>query len=156
MVDLTTLGPRDGGLAGRATRASAWSTCYRLGAIAACPAVGAGPVPDGLDGAMQALLARGAHGSYGALPGFLLSELGTAVVAAAMLGSRAFGRLTPWAGLVGTAGLTTYTVAMTVTAGGSALVGAVAVPAGVAMLLFSARPALTLTRMTTQTSEAHL
>ncbi len=110
---------------------------------AACPAAG-DPIPGGLDGALQAVLARGAHGSYGALPGFLLSELGTPVLALAMLGSRAFGRFTPWAGLVGIAGLTAYTLASTLTGEVTAAVALLAIPAGIAMLLFTARVAAAL------------
>lgn len=113
---------------------------------AACPAAGE-PLAGGLDGAMQAVLARGAHGSYGALPGFLLSELGTAVLAGAMLGSRAFGRFTPWAGLVGIAGLTAYTLASTLTGAVTAAITLLAIPAGIAMLGFTARVAAALWRL---------
>lgn len=117
---------------------------------AGCPADGA-ELSAGLDGAMRAVLARGAHGSYGALPGFLLGELGTAVLAAAMLGSSVFGRFTPWAGLLGTAGLTAYTLVTTLSGGATAVVALLAGPAGIAMLLFTARVAATLHRLAAAT-----
>lgn len=88
--------------------------------------------------AAEALLARGAHGSAGAFPGFLLSELGTLVMGLAMLRGGAFSRRIAWIGVVGTSVLLAYTVAYTFGSGGSALVMAVAVPGGLLMIAWHA------------------
>ncbi len=112
-----------------------------------CPDACAGPVSPAVAGAAQALLARGAHASYGALPGFLLCELGTAVLAWSMLRGGVFGSATAWLGLAGVAGLTAYTVAVTLQPEVGALVMALAVPAGVAMIAWLVRVARTLRRL---------
>lgn len=88
--------------------------------------------------ATEALLARGAHGSAGAFPGFFLSELGTLLVGLAMLRGGAFSRRIAWIGIVGTAILFAYTVAYTFGSGESALVMAVAVPGGLLMIAWYA------------------
>jgi len=97
-----------------------------------------------LEPAAQALLARGAHASLGALPGFLVSELGTALVALAMLRGGVFGRLTGWLGLLAAAGLTAYTVAITLDPHARGPVMILAVPAGLAALAWNVLVARTL------------
>lgn len=92
----------------------------------------------GLAAAADALLARGAHGSAGAYPGFLVSEIGTMVVSFAMLRGRVFGRVTAWLGIVGTAVLMVYTTAYTFGPGTGALMMAIAIPGGLVMIAWQA------------------
>lgn len=87
-----------------------------------------------LEAAAAALLARGAHGSMGAFPGFLLSEVGTLVVALAMVRGRVFGRVAAWLGIVGAASLLAYSVLMTFAVVPPQTVVALAAPGGLAMI----------------------
>lgn len=84
--------------------------------------------------AAGALVARGAHGSIGVLPGFLLSELGTLAFAVAMLRGRLFGRLTAWLGIAGCSALIAYTLAVTFLAVPDAMAPMLAAPGGLLML----------------------
>ena len=94
--------------------------------------------------AAEALLARGAHGSLGALPGFLVSEAGSLLLAWTMVRGGVFGRATAWAGLLGTAGLIAYTVAATAAGGTSGPLLMLALPAGVLALVWQVRTSLRL------------
>lgn len=105
------------------------------------------PARAALETAAEGLLARGAHGSFGALPGFLVSEIGTLLAAIVMLRGRVFGRATGWIGIVGTITLMVYTVAITVTPGSETLMKGLAAPAGVLMLAWYALSARTLWRL---------
>jgi hypothetical protein len=49
-----------------------------------------------LAAAGEAMLARGSHGSLGALPGFLLQNIAGLIMSFAMLSGRVFTRLTAW------------------------------------------------------------
>lgn len=100
-----------------------------------------------LESAASALLARGEHGSVGALPGFLVSEIGTLLTAIVMLQSRVFGRVAGWMGAVGATALAAYTVAITITPGSEALMKGLAAPAGLLMLAWYALVARTLWRL---------
>ena len=93
-----------------------------------------------LEPAAQALLARGAHASLGALPGFLVSELGTALVALAMLRGGVFSRL----GLLAAAGLMAYTVGITLDPHAGGLIMALAMLGGLAALVWNVLVARTL------------
>jgi hypothetical protein len=84
----------------------------------------------------EALLARGAHGSYGAFPGFVISEIGTLVMALAMLRGRVFGRSVAWVGVAGTAALMVYSAGATFVSGSSALVTMIAAPGGLLMMVW--------------------
>lgn len=66
-----------------------------------------------LAAAGEAILAKGAHGSPGALPGFLLVILSNLGLCGAMARSRAPFRLPGWLGLVGNALLAAYLVLVT-------------------------------------------
>ncbi|MEI2775139.1 MAG: hypothetical protein V9G19_04035 [Tetrasphaera sp.] len=79
--------------------------------------------------AAEALLARGAHGSLGALPGFLVSETGTLIVAWTMLHGHVFGRLTAWTGMRGAGGLMLFTAAATAAGGTTGPLLLLALPA---------------------------
>jgi len=87
-----------------------------------------------IQGAAQALLARGAHGSFGAFLGFFVSEVGTLLMAIAMLHGRVFGRTAGWIGIAGASVLMVYSVAMTVSPGSEALVKGIAAPGGLLMI----------------------
>jgi hypothetical protein len=84
--------------------------------------------------AADALLARGAHGSYGAFPGFALSEIGTLVTGIALARSRAFGAATAWVGILGVTVLLGYTTAYTFISPTSSLVLLAAMPGGLLMI----------------------
>ncbi|MHB9003568.1 MAG: hypothetical protein ACYC6C_05830, partial [Coriobacteriia bacterium] len=89
-----------------------------------------------LGAAAQGLLARGAHGSMGAFPGFFLSELGTLAVAVAVLsGALVSGRIA-WLGIVGAASLIVYTVLVTFGSVPTPLVVALAAPGGIMMIIW--------------------
>lgn len=110
-------------------------------------AVAAGPAERAaLEGAAEALLSRGAHGSFGAFLGFFVSEIGTLLMAVAMLRGRVFGRAAALAGIVGASVLAVYTTAMTF-APASALVMAVAIPGGLLMIAWDVMVARTLLRL---------
>ncbi len=66
-----------------------------------------------LEGAGEALLARGAHGSAGAFPGFFLSTLGTVLMTVAMLRGGVFGRTAALTGMTGAVILLAYIVVST-------------------------------------------
>lgn len=107
----------------------------------------AGDCTDNCTAAAEALLARGEHGSLGILPGFLLSSIGTLVVAWTMLRTSVFGRLSAWLGLIGSTALLVYTVV--VTAGGEpggpqGVVMALALVGGVLALAWQVRVSLRL------------
>lgn len=87
-----------------------------------------------VEAAAAGLLVRGAHGSFGAFPGFLLSEVGTLVVALAMLRGRVFGRVTAWLGILGASALVLYSIAMTFTTVSDSLVVAFAAPGGLLLI----------------------
>lgn len=90
-----------------------------------------------LAAAADALLSRGAHGSFGAYPGFLLSEIGTLIMALAMLRNGVFGARTAWTGAFGATVLLAYTTLYTFVGSGS-LVLAIAVPGGLLMIAWYA------------------
>lgn len=100
-----------------------------------------------LEAAAESLLARGAHGSYGAFPGFVLSELGTLLMALAMLAGGVFSKRSAWVGIVGMAAMIAYSVAFTFGLGSEALIMAVATPAGLLMLAWYAMVARQLRQM---------
>ena len=100
-----------------------------------------------LAAAAESLLARGAHGSAGAFPGFLLSASGTLLMALAMLRRSAFGPRSGWVGTAGASIMLAYTVAYTFSSGDSMLVMAVAVPGGLLMIAWYAMVGAWLLRM---------
>lgn len=100
-----------------------------------------------LEAAAAALLARGAHGSMGAFPGFLLSEIGTLVVSLAMLRGGVFGRVASWLGVVGSASLIAYSVLMTFAVVSAETVVALAAPGGLAMIAWQLLVARRLARL---------
>lgn len=66
-----------------------------------------------LAAAGEALMAKGAHGSYGVFPGFLLSSLAGLVISMVMLGGRVFSRWNAYAGIFGNLFLMIYLILIT-------------------------------------------
>ncbi len=88
--------------------------------------------------AAEGLLVRGAHGSMGVLPGFLLSELGTTVLALSTMSGVLISRRTAGLGAIGAAVLAVYTLLMTFGGGQEPLVLMLAAPAGIIVMVWQA------------------
>ena len=98
----------------------------------------AAPARPALEAAAEALLARGAHGSAGAFPGFFLSTAGTLIITLGMLRQAALSRRTGIIGAVGAGLLLVYTVVYTFSAGDAAVVMALAMPGGLLIIAWYA------------------
>ncbi len=61
----------------------------------------------------EAMIARGAHGSPGAFPGFILSAIASLVMSYAMLKGKIFGKPTAFTGILGSALLIVYLILVT-------------------------------------------
>lgn len=83
-----------------------------------------------------ALLARGAHGSLGAFPGFFISEVGTLLAAIAMLAGGVFSRKSGWIGIAGVLLLVVYTAVYTFVAAEESVMMALAIPGGLLMIVW--------------------
>ncbi len=96
-----------------------------------------------LAAAGEALLAKGAHGSPGVLPGFLLNTIANLILSGAMLRSKAFGLIAGILGIGGNLLLGLYLVLVTFTPQVKEMAMAFAVPGGLVaiawMLLMAAR-----------------
>lgn len=66
-----------------------------------------------LAAAGEALIARGAHGSFGAFPGFLLLSLGSTAMSFVMLKGKIFSKSTAYVGIIGSALMLVYTILVT-------------------------------------------
>jgi hypothetical protein len=82
--------------------------------------------------ATESLLARGEHGSPGALPGFLISSIAGIIMSLAMAKGKRFGRLAPALGIAGGAALSAYLAIVTFVPGAGSLMIALALPGGLA------------------------
>lgn len=100
-----------------------------------------------IEAAAIGLLARGAHGSAGAFGGFLISELGTLLVAGSMIGGRVFSRPTALLGVMGAVSLIAYSVLMTFGAVPQATAMALAAPGGILMIAWQVSLVRTLGRL---------
>lgn len=89
-----------------------------------------------LAAAGEALLARGAHGSFGSLPGFLLPTIGNILFSLAQLKSGFFSIKTGWIGLAGHSLLAAYLLALSVTPGARQLIMLVAAPGGILVMVW--------------------
>jgi len=90
-----------------------------------------------LETATFALLARGEHGGFGATPAFVLSEIGTLLMAASMVRARTFSPVTGWIGVGGAAVLIGYSLAIVTAPGSEALIMAIAMPGGLLMVAWN-------------------
>jgi hypothetical protein len=103
-----------------------------------------------LQGAGEALLAKGAHGSMGAFTGFFLSSIGTLLMTVAMFKGRIFGRATAYTGMIGISLLLVYIVGSTFSPGPIGILMAFAMPGGLLMIAWNvmvARKLLQLSRV---------
>ncbi len=100
-----------------------------------------------LQGAAQAILAKGAHGSMGAFSGFFLSSMGTLLMAVAMLEGGVFGRLVSWTGIVGMSLLLVYVVGTAFALAPTGLLVIVAMPGGLMMIAWYVMVARKLFRL---------
>lgn len=94
--------------------------------------------------AAAALLARGAHGSMGAFPGFLLSSLGTLFMTVAMVKGRIFSRRTSYLGMAGISLLIVYIAGATFLPEARGPMLALALPGGLLMIAWNVLVALRL------------
>jgi hypothetical protein len=67
-----------------------------------------------IQAATQSALVRGAHGSFGVLPAFLLSEIGTLIVSVGMIRGAVFRPVVGIIGVVGSSVLALYTIILTI------------------------------------------
>lgn len=100
-----------------------------------------------LEPAAAALLARGAHGSLGAFPGFFVSAIGTLLMAVAMLLGGVFSRRTAWIGTIGSVAITTYVLLVTFTPVPETAILALAAPGGLLLLAWNGLVARDLLRI---------
>jgi hypothetical protein len=90
-----------------------------------------------LAAAGEALLARGAHGSLGAFPGFLLSTAASLAAAVLGLGGRLVGKALSWTGVAGMSLLLAYVVAVAFVPAARPIAVALAAPGGLAGLAWT-------------------
>jgi hypothetical protein len=90
-----------------------------------------------LEAAGEALLARGAHGSFGAFWGFFVSSIGTLLMGLAMLVGRVFSRVAAWVGIVGITFLIVYTIGSTFVPGSGEVMILIAVPGGLLLMAWN-------------------
>lgn len=95
--------------------------------------------------AAASLLARGAHGSFGAFPGFLLSEVGTLLVALGMARGTDRGKA-GWLGVAGAAALVAYSVLTTFGMVPAGMLTALAAPGGLLVMAWQVAVARLLWR----------
>ena len=95
----------------------------------------------------EAILARGAHGSAGVLPGFLLATVANIVLSAGMLRSKLFGRPTGVLGLAGNLLLAAYLVLVTFLPQVRAAAMAFAAPGGLLAIAWTILTAIGLIRL---------
>lgn len=100
-----------------------------------------------LQGAAQAILATGAHGSMGAFAGFFLSGVGTLLMAVAMLEGGVFRRLASWTGIVGMSLLLAYVVGTAFALAPTGVLMIVAMPGGLIMVAWYVMVARKLFRL---------
>jgi len=82
----------------------------------------------------EAMLARGMHGSAGAFPGFMLPNIGSLILAAAMLDGKVFSRLSGVIGMTGSALLLAYIILVTFQPSVKSIAMAVSMPGGLLMM----------------------
>lgn len=89
-----------------------------------------------LAAAGETMLAKGAHGSLGAFPGFFLLTIGSMAMSFAMLKGQVFSRTTAWTGIAGTTLLLVYIVLVTFVAEIQDMAMLVAAPGGLLSLVW--------------------
>lgn len=97
--------------------------------------------------AAAGLLARGAHGSYGAFPGFLLSEIATLLVAVGTLRGGVVRPLLGWLGVAGAGSLIVYSFVATFGLIPASMLTAFAAPGGLLVMAWQIAAARRLWRL---------
>lgn len=82
----------------------------------------------------EAMLARGMHGSAGVFPGFLIPNIGSILLAGAMLDGKVFSRIAGIIGVTGSALLIVYTILVTFLPSVKEIAMAVSMPGGLLMM----------------------
>ena len=100
-----------------------------------------------LTAAGEALLARGSHGTLGALPAFSLTVVAGLTLSVAMLQGRVFLRTAGWTGLLGNLLLLAYLMVVTFVPGAGRSSMALAMPGGLLALVWMALVAHGLFRL---------
>lgn len=90
-----------------------------------------------LQGAGEALLAKGGHGSMGAFIGFFLSSIGTLLMTVAMLRGRVFGHPVAYTGMLGISLLLVYLIGSMFTRERNGLLMAIATLGGLLMIAWN-------------------
>lgn len=85
----------------------------------------------------EAMLAQGAHGSFGALMGFLIQSLAGFFMALVLLHGKIFGRAVSWLGVIGTALLLLYVVLVTFVPAVENIAVIMAAPGGLLALVWT-------------------
>jgi hypothetical protein len=110
-------------------------------------AAGAEPLRASLAAAGEGFLARGAHGTLGALPGFVLTSLAGVAMATAMFRGGVFPRWAAVAGLAGNLLLLAYLIVVTFVPGAGKQAMALAMPGGLLALAWMIAMVVGLTRL---------
>lgn len=84
----------------------------------------------------EALLAEGAHGSYGVMTAFLLSSVAAACISLLMLRGQIFGKLTAWLGIMGSLLLALYIIIISVFPRMKSTATLIAMPGGLMMMVW--------------------
>ena len=97
-----------------------------------------------LASAGEAMLVRGAHGSPGAFPGFVLNLVAEIIISVIMLTGKVFGKMTSWMGIIGGTLLLAYIILVTYIPGIKPVAMMIAAPGGILSLvwitMFTIRP----------------
>jgi hypothetical protein len=110
-------------------------------------AAGSEPARAALAAAGEAFLARGAHGSLGALPAFVLTALAGVAMSIAMIRGGRFARWASFGGLAGNVLLLGYLVVVTFVPGASKQAMALAMPGGLLALAWMVAMVVGLARL---------
>lgn len=84
----------------------------------------------------ESLLAKGAHGSMGVFPGFILSMVATILMSISMIQSKVYGKFIGWMGLIGASLLLVYLVLVTFVPGAQSIAMGLAAPGGILSLIW--------------------
>jgi len=84
----------------------------------------------------EALISKGAHGSYGVFPGFILITLSEFIISFTMLSGKTFNRVTSYFGLSGTTLLFLYLILVTFTPSAKNSAMLLAAPGGLLSLIW--------------------
>lgn len=103
-----------------------------------------------LASAGEAMLARGAHGSPGAFPGFVLNLAAEIIISVIMLTGKVFGKMTSWMGIIGGTLLLAYIILVTFIPGIKSVAMMFAAPGGILSLAWITMFTIRLFRMGNQ------